>query len=89
MQKTELKEKLKEFDVLVITEDQFEILKEFSNLIIEENTLISDYIRIFKFQDMFVFQEKTSKGEIETPGEKDKGVEMVLSYLSENKIFPL
>ena len=49
---------------MVISENQFKELKSLSKLIVEENTFIQDFIRIFEFQGEFIFQEKTPKGEI-------------------------
>ena len=47
-----------------ISEEQFDELKKSSVLIYEENTLISDFVRIYQVNDIFIFQEKTPKGEI-------------------------
>ena len=64
MQVTNIIAELTEFDFLIISEDQLFELKQHSNLIIEEITLISDFIRIFEFRDVYIFQEKTPKDEI-------------------------
>jgi len=48
----------------IISEEQLKKLKNSSKLIYEENTLISDYIRIFKMNEFYIFQERTPKGEI-------------------------
>lgn len=47
-----------------ISEEQFESLKHLSKLIFEENTLISDFVRIYRINDFFIFQERTPKDEI-------------------------
>ena len=47
-----------------ITEEQMEGIRNSSKLVYEEDTLISDFIRIYKVNDLYIFQEKTPKGEI-------------------------
>jgi len=49
-----------------INKEQLHEIKSSSELIYEEDTLISDFIRIFKINDLYIFQEKTPKGKILT-----------------------
>jgi len=55
---------IENFAYVIISEEQFEKLKKSSKLIYEENTLISDFIRIFQKNEFYIFQEKTPKGDI-------------------------
>ena len=58
---------IKELDIFsykIITEKELEELKDSLILVLEEDTLISGFIRIFKYNDFFIFQEKTPKNEI-------------------------
>ena len=48
---------------LVVREEVVTELKANSKLIIEENTYISDKIRLLKFEDDLIIQEKTTKNE--------------------------
>ncbi len=48
---------------LVITEAELDELLSKSDIIIEENTYISDKIRLLKFEDNLIIQEKTTKDE--------------------------
>ena len=47
-----------------ITKEQMEGIRNSSKLVYEEDTLISDFIRIYKSNDLYIFQEKTPRGEI-------------------------
>ena len=48
---------------LIISEVELNELLSNSKLIIEENTYISDKIRLLKFKDELILQEKTTKDE--------------------------
>lgn len=48
---------------LIISEDELNVLLSHSKMIIEENTYISDKIRLFEFEDDLIIQEKTTKDE--------------------------
>jgi hypothetical protein len=48
---------------LIISEPELNELLSQSNIIIEENTYISDKIRLLKFEDVLIIQEKTTKNE--------------------------
>jgi hypothetical protein len=48
---------------LIISELDLKELLALSKLIIEENTYISDKIRLLKFNDELILQEKTTKDE--------------------------
>jgi len=48
---------------LIISEVELNELLSNSKLIIEENTYISDKIRLLKFKDVLILQEKTTKDE--------------------------
>lgn len=48
---------------LIISEPELNELLSHSKMIIEENTYISDKIRLLKFNDDLILQEKTTKDE--------------------------
>ena len=48
---------------LIISELELKELLALSKIIIEENTYISDKIRLLKFNDELILQEKTTKDE--------------------------
>ncbi|NWF50918.1 MAG: hypothetical protein HXY49_10300 [Ignavibacteriaceae bacterium] len=48
---------------LIISEPELNELLSHSNIIIEENTYISDKIRLLQFEDVLIIQEKTTKNE--------------------------
>jgi hypothetical protein len=48
---------------LIISEPELNELLSQSNIIIEENTYISDRIRLLQFEDDLIIQEKTTKNE--------------------------
>jgi hypothetical protein len=48
---------------LIISEPELNELLSQSNIIIEENTYISDKIRLLQFEDELIIQEKTTKNE--------------------------
>ena len=48
---------------LIISEAELNELLSHSKMIIEENTYISDKIRLLKFKDELILQEKTTKDE--------------------------
>ncbi|MBE0570119.1 MAG: hypothetical protein IH618_01125 [Ignavibacteriaceae bacterium] len=48
---------------LIISEPELNELLSHSKMIIEENTYISDKIRLLKFHDNLIMQEKTTKDE--------------------------
>jgi hypothetical protein len=48
---------------LIISESELNELLSQSNIIIEENTYISDRIRLLQFEDDLIIQEKTTKNE--------------------------
>lgn len=48
---------------LIISEEEFGELLSNSEVLIEENTYMSDKIRLLKFQDQLILQEKTTKDE--------------------------
>ena len=49
---------------LYLPVNELDKVLSFSEIKFEQNTLISDYIRIVKIDDKFVVQEKTDKNEI-------------------------
>ena len=54
---------LKKKKYLIISEKELNDLLANSELIIEENTYMSDKIRLLKFNDQLILQEKTTKDE--------------------------
>jgi hypothetical protein len=48
---------------LIVSEPELNELLSQSNIIIEENTYISDKIRLLQFEDVLIIQEKTTKNE--------------------------
>jgi len=48
---------------LIISETELKELLSISKVIIEDNTYISDKIRLLKFKDELILQEKTTKDE--------------------------
>jgi hypothetical protein len=53
----------KEKKYLIISEPELNELLSQSNITIEENTYISDKIRLLQFEDELIIQEKTTKNE--------------------------
>lgn len=63
----ELKQRLTQlnsFDYILISEIQLTELMKSLKIVFEEDTMISDFIRIFEFDNFYIYQEKTPKGEI-------------------------
>jgi len=54
---------IKKKKYLIISEAELNELLSHSKMIIEENTYISDKIRLLKFKDELILQEKTTKDE--------------------------
>ena len=54
---------LKKKKYLIISKEELDDLLSNSELIIEENTYMSDKIRLLKFNDQLILQEKTTKDE--------------------------
>ena len=54
---------IKKKKYLIISEAELNELLSHSKMIIEENTHISDKIRLLKFKDELILQEKTTKDE--------------------------
>ena len=54
---------IKKKKYLMISEAELNELLSHSKMIIEENTYISDKIRLLKFDDDLIIQEKTTKNE--------------------------
>jgi hypothetical protein len=54
---------IKKKKFLMIGESELNELLSHSKMIIEENTYISDKIRLLKFKDELILQEKTTKDE--------------------------
>ena len=54
---------IKKKKYLIISEPELNELLSHSKMIIEENTHISDKIRLLKFKDELILQEKTTKDE--------------------------
>ncbi len=52
--------------------DELNNILSFSKIIFEQNTLISDFIRILAINDLIVVQEKTNKDEIILHNFKDE-----------------
>ncbi len=48
---------------LIISEEELDELLSNSEVLIEENTYMSDKIRLLKFQNQLILQEKTTKDE--------------------------
>ena len=61
-------------DIITITSDQLYELQRIGELIYEEDTLISDFIRLFKMENFYLFQEHTPKYEILLRKFDDKNV---------------
>ena len=51
-------------EVILISELDLKELMEVSEIVFEEDSLISGFIRIFKYVNINFFQEQTPKGEI-------------------------
>ena len=64
MKSTEIMAEAKKKEYSVINEDDLNNLLSDSKIIIEKDTLISDKIRLLKFEDDFFIQEKSNKNEI-------------------------
>jgi hypothetical protein len=54
---------IKKKKYLIISEPELNELLSHSKMIIEENTYISDKIRLLKFEDDLIIQEKTTRDE--------------------------
>ena len=48
---------------LIISEEELDELLSTSELLVEENTYMSDKIRLLKYRDQLILQEKTTKDE--------------------------
>jgi len=48
---------------LIISEEDLDELLSTSELLVEENTYMSDKIRLLKYRDQLILQEKTTKDE--------------------------
>lgn len=57
-------QKLSNDNFIAISEEQLDELKNNLRIVKEEDTIISDFIRIFEEKDYFIFQETTPKNEI-------------------------
>lgn len=68
---------------LIITETELNDLLSKSDIIIEENTYISDKIRLLKFEDDLIIQEKTTKDEflVRNVKSKKEGEEIIKERL--------
>jgi hypothetical protein len=55
---------LNNFEVNIISEPDLKQLMQDSEIVFEEDSLISGMIRIFKYTNKFLFQEQTPRGEI-------------------------
>ncbi|HSD63021.1 MAG TPA: hypothetical protein VLB50_04455 [Ignavibacteriaceae bacterium] len=49
---------------IYLSPDELKNILSFSEIIFEQNTLISDFIRILKIDDRIIVQEKTDKNEV-------------------------
>jgi len=58
-----IKSSIKKKKYLMISESELNELLSHSKMIIEEDTYISDKIRLLKFEDDLIIQEKTTKDE--------------------------
>ena len=64
LNKEKILTKLNSRKKLYLPVNELNNILSFSEIKFEQNTLISDYIRIVKIDDKFVVQEKTDKNEI-------------------------
>jgi hypothetical protein len=55
---------LNNIEVIIITELDLEELRDGSEIVFEVDSLISGFIRIFKYRNQFLFQEQTPRGEL-------------------------
>ena len=55
---------IKNGEVQFISKDELKELLKLSEAILEEDTLISGFVRILKYNNHYVFQEQTPKNEI-------------------------
>ena len=54
---------VKKIKYLIISEEELDELLSTSELLVEENTYMSDKIRLLKYRDQLILQEKTTKDE--------------------------
>jgi uncharacterized lipoprotein YehR (DUF1307 family) len=54
---------VKKIMYLIISEEELDELLSTSELLVEENTYMSDKIRLLKYRDQLILQEKTTKDE--------------------------
>jgi hypothetical protein len=54
---------VKKIKDLIISEEELDELLSTSELLVEENTYMSDKIRLLKYRDQLILQEKTTKDE--------------------------
>jgi hypothetical protein len=68
---------------LIISRDELDNLLSQSKIVIEENTYISDKIRLLNFNNDFILQEKTTKDEyiIRIMKTKEKAKELIKERL--------
>jgi len=68
---------------LIISRDELDNLLSQSKIVIEENTYISDKIRLLNFNNDFILQEKTTKDEyiIRIMKTKEKAIELIKERL--------
>ncbi len=59
-----LMDELKEKSIIILNSNELDMLLAGATLISEKDTLISGYIRIYKYQEHYLTQESTPKGEI-------------------------
>jgi hypothetical protein len=63
----DLKQRLTQLDssdYILISDIQLAELMESLKIVFKEDTMISDFIRIFKYNNLYIFQEQTPNGEI-------------------------
>jgi hypothetical protein len=54
---------VKKIKYLIISEEELDELLSTSELLVEENTYMSDKIRLLKYRDQLILQEKTTRDE--------------------------
>ena len=72
-------EKLENNKVIFVTENQLEQILSETEHIIEENTIVNNYIRILKYRDYLFIQEMTDKDEIAL--RKAESMQQALSFI--------
>jgi hypothetical protein len=67
--------------IVFVTENQLEQILSDTEQIIEENTIVNNFIRILKYQDYLLIQEMTDKNEIAL--RKAESLQQALAFIKE------